>query len=759
MVLLRRFISLFIAVEMLFSALFTGADVIGVKMPETNAGEYGKYVDPFVGTGGIPWACAMLSPAATVPFGNIRLGPDTSVAGGLFIVKTNTSGYYYEHRHILGFSYGRLSGTGIHDYGMFRVTPSVGKSFSAKPGDMAFSHRNEVASPGYYAVYLPGAAAMCEMTATEHSGFQRYTFDTSKDAKLYIDASSYLADSSTKNSKIEYNPETGIITGETEMYGGFSDRFSGMKIYYYAKFDCPVKTCTAHTADGDTDANRAEGDEAGLLFNFGNIENKPITLKAGISYVSLENAGANLDEEAGNLDFDGVRNAASENWESRLSKIKIEATEEIKTIFYTSLYHTMIMPSDFTDYNGEYVGFDKRVHTADGFTYRTDMSLWDTCRNVHSLYSLIAGDVQKDCLNSLLLMADQGGTLPRWPMGEGYTGSMFANPADIIFTESYLKDFDFDAEKALRYMIKSSETLGNREDREWADLFAQYKYIPDDLVRNGYRGMSVARTIEYSWDDAAISVLAEKLGQDETAEKYRERSLYYRNLWDPETRYFRARNSDGSWGVLKPNMTAFYDDILGLKYSKAYCEGSARQWRWGAVHDVDGLVELFGSKEYFVSELEDFMEDASPSRAALNPGAGFWIGNQHDIHTPYLFNAADRPDLTQKWVRWTLKNRYSTDIDGLDGNDDGGTLSTWYVFSAMGFYPVAGSDRYWVGSPCIKSAEITLDNGEKLTVRVDNYGEDRIYVDSISINGEKLNGTEFAHSDISGGGEIVFSMK
>ena len=741
---IRTLITLLLSVEMLIGSTISGSIFKDIEMPEAQTGEYTQYVDPFIGTGGTPWACGMLSPAASVPFGCVRLGPDTSAVGGLYLFKTNTSGYYYEHRHIIGFSYSRLSGTGIRDYGMFRVTPCSSLQ-DGKPIPIAYSHEEETASPGYYAVYLHAQSVLAEMTATEHAGYQRYTFNTCADAKLYIDASSTLSEGTTENAVISVNENEGTVTGEVTVYGGFSGRFDGMKEYYYAEFDKPLKSFEMNG-------------ESGVSLNFGNIENEPVTLRAGISFVSAENAKENLYAEAGNSDFDTVRKNADDLWNNELSKIKITADDEIKENFYTALYHTMIMPTDFTDYNGEYVGFDKEIHTADGYTYRTDMSLWDTARNVNALYCLIEKDVQNDCIQSLLDMADKGGVLPRWPMGEGYTGSMMGSPANMVLTESFLKGFDFDTDKALGFMIKSATSFDNKENRDYGDLYEEYGYIPDDLVRDQGK-MSVARTLEYAWADAEISLLAEKLGKNDIAAEYYEKSQRYKNVWNPETKYFQAKNSDGSWGVLMPDMTAFYDDILGLKFSKAYCEGSARQWRWNAINDIDGMIELFGSKEYFVSELNEFMEDASTDMAAIDPGAGFWIGNQHDIHTPYLFVNAGRPDLTQKWVRWTLANRFSTDVNGLDGNDDGGTLSAWYVFSALGFYPVPGTDKYWIGSPCVDSAEIDLGDGKILKITADNQSKENIYISSVTLNGKTPDDFIFSHSDIADGGELVFSMK
>lgn len=738
---IRIIVSVFVAFETLFTGVLGGVSFKNVEIPEVTQGEYGRYVDPFIGTGGTPWTCAMLSPAATVPFGAVRLGPDTSFIGGGYLIKMNTSGYYYEQGHIKGFSHSRLSGTGAEDYSHFRVTPVSGKN---EPAVMTYSHSKETASPGYYAVYLPSVGCLAELTADVHTGVHRYTFNGGNDARLFIDVTSAAANKTSKDGKVSYDEKSGMISGSCVIDGQFSGRFDGLPAYFVAVADKPVVSY--------------EINEKGIDLNFGDLDGESVELKVGISYVSEENALLNLKAETDGLDFDAVRENAAKDWEERLSVIKIDADDETKTIFYTALYHSMTMPSDFTDVNGEYLGFDKEVGVAENYTYRTDMSLWDTCRTTHPLYTLIAQDIQTDCLNSLVQMAESGaGVIPRWPMGAGYTGSMQGDPANIVITESYLKGItDFDVEKAYGFMKNSSDNAVNKDGRNYVELYNEYGYIPQDIAPGDE---SVSRTLEYAWEDAAIADLAAALGKTEDAEKYAAKSMYYKNVFNPETKYFQARNSDGSfvWNF-SPYITTFYDAVMIKKFADCYCEGSARQWRWSAIHDIDGMIELFGSKEYFVSELEDFMQDASLTRAAVDPGAGFWIGNQHDIHTPYLFSNAGRPDLTQKWVRWTLKNRFSTDINGLDGNDDGGTLSSWYVFSALGFCPLAGSDKYWIGSPNINGAEITLSNGNVLKITANNQSDKNVYVKSVTLNGEKLDGCYVTHSQLMDGGELVFEM-
>lgn len=742
---IRIIVSVFIVFETAFAGLFNGIAMMPVEMPEPVVGEYTQYVDPFIGTGGTPWACGMLSPAACTPFGAVRLGPDTSFIGGAYIFKTNTSGYYYEHGHIKGFSHSRLSGTGAEDYQIFRITPTVGKS---KVDILPYSHKNEVAAPGYYAVHLKSVDCLVELTADNHTGVHRYTFGNSKDARLFIDVTSTAGNYGADSGFAEYDAESGLITGGSVIYAAFSSRYDGLPVYFAAKADKEIKS---FEVTGDSS-------DLGVDINFGNIKDDSVELKLAVSFVSVENAKLNLEAETGDLDFDGVRNKAVENWDENLSEIKVKSPdEEIMRVFYTALYHSMIMPTDFTDVNGEYLGFDKKVHVADGYTYRSDMSLWDTCRDTHSLYTLIEPEIQNDCLNSLVEMTKIGGSIPRWPMGAGYASSMHGDPTNIMITESYLKGFrDFDVETLYKYMKNSSENSVNRSGRNFIKEYNEYGYIPDDLA-NGEE--SVSFTLEYAWEDNAIAVLAEQLGKTEDVERYSEKAMYYKNLFNPETKYFQARNSDGTfvWNF-SPYITTFYDAVMIKKFASCYSEGSARQWRWSVLHDIDGMIELFGSEEYFVSELNKFMKDASLNRAAIDPGHGFWIGNQHDIHTPYLFANAGRPDLTQKWVRWTLAERFSDDINGLDGNDDGGTLSSWYVFSAMGFYPLAGSDKYWLGSPNLDSAEIALGNGKTLKVTAHNQGKKNVYVESIRLNGVELDGCYITHEQLMGGGELEFTM-
>ncbi len=753
---IKKLQSLLLTLLIFLSAVFTtGAPPASVTMPDLKAGVYGRWVNPFIGTGGYPWVCAMLFPGAATPFGMVRLSPDTILPGGADFVNLGFAGYYYPYRHLRGFSHTRLVGAGTGDMGHFRVTPAIGNT---KPADrlthpLVFTHEQEEATAGYYAVNLPGIDCMAELTATTHAGVHRYTFRSEKDAHLFIDATSFRTAGSAADGKVRILPDAMEIEGE-----GLIHSNGGLKGYFVARFSKPFKSCATWTngvsAAGSTEA---AGDDTGADINFGNIKNEPVELKLGISFVSLENARLNLDAETGGLDFEGVRDAARDTWDTALSKIKIESPDrEMKTIFYTALYHSMMMPTDFTDVNGQYLGFKEQAGTAEGFTYRTDMALWDTFRTLHPLLNLIAPDTQRDCLKSLVLMARANGSLPRWASESRDTGSMFGTPANMVIAESYLKGItDFEAAEAYAFMKNTAlETGAHPESHPDIQALNRYGYVPADL-----ENISVSKTLELSWAAGSIALLADALGNTEDAALFTGKSMSYKNIFNPATKYFQGRNADGSWQQpFLPNILSYYDEILPIKVSTAYCEGSPRQWRWTAPQDTAGLIALFGSREYFVRELNQFMADASKNLSAVVPGSGFWMGNEHDMHAPYLFDDAGRPDLTQKWARWALAERFSTAVNGLDGNDDGGTLSAWYVFSAMGLYPVAGTDRYWIGSPNVNKAVIDLGTGKTLTVKAENQSAENIYVQSVTLNGVRLTEPSIVHAQIAGGGTMTFVM-
>jgi predicted alpha-1,2-mannosidase len=733
-----------------------------VTMPNQPArGELGQWVSPFVGTGGYPWICGNNFPGAMVPFGMVRLGPETT-SSILHQRALNTSGYYYGDDQILGFSHTRLNGTGATDGGHFLVTPALvalnPRTLRRSPR-ISFTHREETASPGYYAVRLPKLDTLVELTATPRVGVHRYTFPQSSTPHLRIDVMNALGGRRSTDGILRVVPEAAEIEGSARTFGTFAARYGGIKVYFVGKVNFPWAHCTlwqdARVFPGKIEA---EGNHIGVDLSFAATNRPPVvTLKLAISYVSVDNARANLNAETADKDFDQIRAQAQNAWEEKLSSIRIQGgTEAQRKIFYTALFRVFQMPTVFNDANGDYLGFDRHVHRVSDFQYFTDLSLWDTFRTTHPLYVLIAAREQRDMLVSLVKMLEQGGWLPRWPAGCGYSNSMLGTPADVVIADSYLKGIkDFDVEKA--YQAMRSTALGPTppgaafSGRQGISEYLQYGYCPAGLVKR-----SVSRTLEFAWADHAIALLAAKLGHEQDAVLFGKHAQFYRNLWNPKTQFFQPRDAAGNFvEPFKPLLLTYLD--WKDKYTQDYVEGSAMQWRWAVPFDAEGLISLFQDRAYFVTELNRFFVMSTPTMGAWNPGPYYWHGNQPDINAAYLFNDAGRPDLTQKWARWILEHKYGTTYDGIDGNDDAGTLSAWYVLSSLGIYPEAGSDRYQLGTPLFEKAAVKLAGGI-LDIIADNYSPNHPYVRQVWLNDRLLNRWWIRHAEIASGGTLRFHM-
>ena len=723
--------------------------------------ELGRWVNPFIGTGGIPWVCGHNFPGAMTPFGMVRLGPETA---SMLIRKRalNTSGYYYGDDQVLGFSHTRLNGTGATDGGHFLVVPAiepVSPQTYRKGHTTSFSHREELASPGYYAVNLPQLGTLVELTATPRVGVHRYTFGQGKTPHLLLDVMNALGGHKSREGKLRVIPEAREVEGAVRTFGTFSSRYGGITTYFVARFSQPFAAfATWQNETALPNQTTAEGEGVGVDLGFAAAAHpQVVTVKLAISYVSMENARANLETEAGAKDFDEVLAEAQRAWDDKLALIKVHGgTEQQWRIFYTALYRVFQMPTVFNDANGDYLGFDRKVHQTSDFQYFTDLSLWDTFRTVHPLYTLIAPQDQRNMVVSLVKMLEHGGWLPRWPSGHGYSNSMLGTPADIVITDTYLKGIrDFDVAAAYQAMRRTA--LGPTppgaafSGRQGVEHYLQYGYCPAGLVER-----SVSRTLEFAWADDAISRLAEALGHPEDATLFREHSQFYRNLWNTNTQYFQPRDAQGKFHEpFKPLLLTYMD--RGDKFTKDYVEGSALQWRWAAPFDAAGLISMFKSREYFVEELNSFFAQSDPAMGTWTPGSYYWHGNEPDLPAAYLFNDAGRPDLTQKWARWILDHKYSDAYDGLDGNDDAGTLSAWYVFSALGFYPIAGSDRYQLGAPLFEQAELKLRENT-LVIAAENYAPNHPYVSKVWLNDVLLDRTWIRHAEIAQGGILKFVM-
>jgi predicted alpha-1,2-mannosidase len=610
-------------------------------------------------------------------------------------------------------------------------------------------------------VDLPQDRVRVELTATPRVGVHRYTFKKGEQPHLLLEVTSALGGRGRETGAATVLLGANEVVGRVTEYGSFSGRYDGLDAFFVARFSRPF--AGFGTWEGDRfspGATEVEGKNIGVDLAFEVPAGQPAVVEArvAISYVSVANARMNLEAEAASRTFEEVFAGARDAWEKQLSVIDVQGgTERQQRIFYTSLYHAFVMPTVFNDVNDEYKGFDKETHKAEGFRYFTAISLWDTFRTVQPLYNLIARADQRDIMVSLVEMAKAGGCLPRWPSGAGYTNCMFGTPADVAVSEAYQKGIrDFDIETAYSKMRETALT-GKPEGskfagREGLEGYLEYGYCPSDEMKRE----SVACTLEFGWADYAIAQLARELGRAEDAELFAKRAQGYKNLWNPETLFFEGRDTKGSFPEERNPRVLTYTDF-GNRYASAYVEGSGWQWRWAVPYDPQGLISLFPNREYFVEQLEEFLENTRSRVGWWNPGPYYWHGNEHDIHAAYLFNEAGRPDLTQKWVRRILETKYSDDYVGLDGNDDGGTLSAWYVLSALGFYPIAGTTRYELGSPLFDAAELRID-GKALKIVAENNGPDNVYVQQVWLNDAPLDRTWFTHDEIAEGGTLRFKM-
>lgn len=709
-----------------------------------------KYVDPLIGTGGKGFAVGNTFPGATVPFAMVKVSPDTT-DDGKDMAFYHCGGYYYYDPQIKGFSHTHLSGTGAVDYGNLLFIPTTEKIHNnLKIFDYRsnYSHQNEIATPGYYSVLLDKNNIKAEFTATEHTAYHKYTFPKNSAAKILIDVSASIDPHKSKAVNIKIIPEKNEVMGMVYYIGGMTGRSGGFKLYFTAKFNNPFVNYGIWL-DGKNYPNEKikEGIEGGAYLEFSTNNNNLVQAKVAISYISVEQAELNLKTEIPHWDFNKIKILAEEKWNKALNKIVVSGgSEEDKKKFYTAIYHTMMMPTIFTDVNGLYVGFDKQVHKAENFTYYTDMSMWDTFRTVHPLFVLIEPQKQNDFIVSMIKMCEQGKYIPKWPAATGDTGCMTGTPADIVIADSYIKGINnFNVEEA--YNCLKNTATKDAALREGLKYYIKLGYLPADKI-----GEATSKSLEYYYNDWALANLAKYLGKKDDYEMFKKRAANFKLLWDNTTKFLRPKNENGEW----------VENFNPLKFAKDYTEGTAWHYLFYVPFDVPGLISLFGGKENFITALNIFFENSDLVKRRkgmhkLLPDAYYWHSNEPDIDTAYFYNYAQAPFKTQEWVRKIMTKKYTTTADGIPGNDDAGTMSAWYIFSAMGFYPIAGGDTYLIGSPIFEKVIVHLSKGD-LIITAKNSGGENIYVQKVQLNGKPLTKPWFKHSDIANGGKLEFVM-
>ncbi|MCK5146901.1 GH92 family glycosyl hydrolase [bacterium] len=695
-----------------------------------------QWVSPFIGTAGH----GHTFPGATMPFGMVQLSPDTRLEGW-----DGCSGYHYSDSYIYGFSHTHLSGTGCSDYGDILLMPRKGKLTFYNGSDTThdkgyrspFLHRKETASPGYYAVHLDDTGIIAELTATHRTGLHRYTFPASSESHILIDLAH-------RDLVLESSLE---IVSSTEVEGFRRSRAwaQDQHIYFVAQFSKSFVSWKIKNDDVISSIRSAKGNELAVSLHFNTAQGEMILVKVGISAVSIEGARRNLEAEQDGFDFNSVKAAAESAWEAALGKIIVEGGRDSdKTVFYTSLYHSLIAPNLYQDVDGCYRGRDMQIHESQEFNYYTVFSLWDTFRAAHPLFTIIDQKRTVDFIKTMLAQYVQGGRLPVWELAANETDCMIGYHSVPVIADAWVKGIrGFDADLALEAMRASAEA-----DRDGIKEYCTYGYIPGDLEPE-----SVSKTLEYSYDDWCIAQLAASLNEDETCKEYLYRAQFYKNIYNPETGFMQAK-LNGMW------QTPFDPAEVNFHFTEA----NSWQYSFFVPHDISGMIDLMGGKAALSSKLDVLFtastETSGRKQADITGLIGQYAhGNEPSHHMAYLYNYADQPWKTQKRVSEILNLLYSDQSDGLCGNEDCGQMSAWYVLSAMGFYSITpGDDIYAIGSPLFNKVTINLENGNCFVIEADNPGVDNPYIKSATLNGYTFDQTYLKHETIMNGGHLKFSM-
>ena len=624
----------------------------------------------------------------------------------------------------------------------------------------AFSHDNEVAQPGYYSVLLERYNVKAELTATKRAAIHRYTFPEAEDAGFILDFDYSIERQTNEEMKIEVISDTEIRGHKKTVYWAF-DQY----INFYAKFSKPF----TYTLVTDSVALEEGGPllpTAKVLLQFPTAQNEEVLVKVGVSAVDMDGARKNVEAEIPGWDFDGVRSAARQAWNDYLSKIDIRTQNaDQRTMFYTALYHTGLQPNLFTDADGRYFGMDLKPHqgSVDEPVY-TIFSLWDTFRAYHPLMTIIDPELNEAFIRSLIQKEKEGGVFPMWELAGNYTGTMIGYHAASLIADSYAKGYrNFDVKEAYRACLRTAEydTTGIiTHPRVLPHLMPQAKYWKNKIgyVPCDKDNESVAKALEYAYDDWCISQLAEAMGDEPNRTKYAAFAEGYKVYFDPSTRFMRGLDSEGNWRTsFNPRASTHRNDD--------YCEGTAWQWTWFVPHDVDGLVELMGGRDAFIGKLDSlFVADSSLEGESVSVDISGLIGqyahgNEPSHHIAHLYNYVGQPYKTQALVDSVLHTLYFNEPNGLSGNEDCGQMSAWYVLNAMGFYQVCpGKPVYSIGRPLFDEAAIRLQNGNTFTIIAHNNSRDNKYVRKIILNGEELAAPFFNHQDIVNGGTLELTM-
>ena len=731
-----------------------------------------QFVKPIIGTERM----GHVYPGATSPFGMVQLSPDTDTIPFDVKGKYNPdvykycAGYQYTDKTIVGFSHTHFSGTGHSDLGDFQIMPTVGK-LQLNPGTAdnpqsgfrsSFSHENEFAEAGYYKVTLDEPNVLAELTATTRVGMHQYTFPKTKDAHIILDLMAGICNYEDKNvwTFVRVVNDT-LVTGYRQTNGWARTR----TVYFAMSFSKPFKGYGQKNFDTnqlyrgfwgkfDQEKNFPEiaGKKIRMFFDFETEEKEKIQIKFALSPVSQKNAVENMQKEIPHWDFEKVKQQTQENWNNELNKIVIESSNDNKINFYTAMYHAFISPTTFMDTNGEYKGLDQEVHRAEEFINYTTFSLWDTYRALHPLFNLVQTNRNSDMVESMMQHYNQS-TLKMLPIWSHYANDnwcMSGYHSVSVVADAIIKGtYKGDANKALDACVVTARRRNYERIGDYIDL----GYIPAEKT-----GLSVSNTLEYAYDDWTIAQLANKLNRQDIYTEFINRADSWKNNYDASVGFMRPKLADG----------AFKKEFDPLStHGQGFIEGNSWNYSFFVPHNPAALIEVMGGKKIFSKKLDElfsmhlpdsfFAETEDITRDGII--GGYVHGNEPAHHVAYLYNWTNQPWKTQAQVRNILKMQYKPTSDGLGGNDDCGQMSAWYIFSSLGFYPVApGLQEYSIGSPLVNNATINLENGKTFEIEVKNQSDKNVFVKSVSLNGKPINNFIIDHSTIINGGKMLFIM-
>lgn len=736
--------------------------------------DYIQYVNPIIGTNGM----GHTFPGACAPFGIVQLSPDTDTVphniDGVYQprVYEYCAGYQHKDSTIVGFSHTHFSGTGHSDLGDILVMPITGE-IKFNPGTQTnpdvgyrsrFSHDTEIAVPGYYEVFLQDYGIKAQLTATEHAGIHRYTYPEGQDGSIILDLQHgiYNYDGKTLWANLRVENDT-LLTGYRITNGWARTNYT----YFAISFNQPIKDYGYRELQKpkynggwgkfDVKHNFPEmtGRKIVAYFTFDNPQT--LEMKVALSATSTEGALRNLHAETDGRNFEQLLTETQSKWNRELSILQAEGTEDQKAMLYTSLYHTMINPSIYMDVDGQYRGLDHNIHQAEGFTNYTVFSLWDTYRALHPLFNVLQPERNADMVQSMLKHSEQSvhGLLPVWSHMGNDNWCMIGYHAVSVLSDAYAKGTARHCEELsnLERMLHAMQRSSTCPYYVNLDDYQQLGYVPFDKNSG-----CVSITLEYAYDDWAIYQAALKAGNQEMANTYKQRAANWRNTFDTELGFARPKMSDGTW---KAPFSLF--DTEG----EGFVEGNSWVYSFYVPQDVKGLIEAMGGDAQFIHNLDtlfvmhlsaEFFENTEDVTEEGLMGC-YNHGNEPAHHIAYLYNWTSQPYKTQYWLREIMNRFYKNNIDGLCGNDDCGQMSAWYIFSAMGFYPVCpGSDQYVLGAPYLPYLKVRLGNGKTLEIKAADVSDKNRYVQKVKLNGQEINKLYLTHEQLMQGGELVFDM-